>query len=665
MRFARTCLAVGVVLASGCSSSEHLAGPSPTSTPTSPTSLTSSPADGSTPATGSNAGATQATTSTTGAGETTATISPIAWSRCNDPEATDDTLKCATVTVPLDYSKPNGTTVDLALVMYPATDARHGAVLFNPGGPGGSGFDYIADGGSAVSDGLGLSNYDLIGFDPRGVDRSGGLRCLTDAQLDKYAYLDDTPDTPAEQQLLDESDTILATSCKAKYGDTLQYYSTDNTARDMDSIRRALGDDTISYLGVSYGTYLGAVYATLFPTHVRAMVLDSAFQPSGDTVEQQYTTQLVGFEHAFDDWASWCQTDSTCAFHSADVGAAWDGLRQQLDDHPIANADGRSGNQAVLEQATIAALYSKDDWPVLASAAEDATKGDPAALFRLADSYSERDDNGHYNTIEESDTIITCASGFEPQTPPDPAALAAKLKSLAPRFAENITAKDLAMGDDCDAMMPEQPIDKLAYSGKAPVVVIGGENDPATPIRWAQEMVKAMGASSTLVTYTGEGHGQLLVSTCVTDIEGTLLTDLTLPAAGTVCDPDPDIAKPSWWDTVPVPAGVDGVLDSPELAGALGISPTQIYSELRTSSLDMAAVIAAYKAALAPAGFTFEADRTPLTGSTQSVYTAANGDILSVFVLSADAFTDPTLASVAQLLPSGKTLVLVLYIPQS
>ena len=223
------------------------------------------------------------------------------------------------------------------------SDDRVGAILFNPGGPGGSGFDYIAQGGTTIVESLGLDDFDLIGFDPRGVDRSNGLRCLTDAEQDATQYLDETPDTPDEQAALDAANDQFEAACIAEFGDTLRHYSTDETARDMDAIRAGLGDDQISYLGISYGTYLGATYATLFPDRVRAMVLDSAFEPTGDTIEQEYTTQLVGFEEAFNNWAAWCEGAAECAFRSDDVGAAWDELSAQLDATPVTADDGRDG----------------------------------------------------------------------------------------------------------------------------------------------------------------------------------------------------------------------------------------------------------------------------------------------------------------------------------
>ena len=589
----------------------------------------------------------------------------LEWGACDDPAATDDSLECTTLEVPLDYDDPDGEQISLALVRVPAADgATDGAVLFNPGGPGGSGFEYVATGGPTVVAALGFEHLDLVGFDPRGVDRSGGLRCLSDAELDAYAYPDNTPDDPAEEARLDEADAAFAAACTAKYGDSLALYSTTNTARDMDEIRAALGQDQISYLGISYGTYLGAVYATMFPGRVRAMVLDSAFEPGGDTIEQQYLTQLAGFEHAFDDWASWCQQTTSCRFNSPDVGGAWDALRQQLDDAPITNADGRIGNQALLERATKAALYSRLEWPVLGSALADASAGDPQGMFRLADQYFSRDEDGLYATIQQSNAIINCASGIESETPPDPVALAATLRAAAPRFGRTITAEDLSEGDGCADLMPRQTLDAIGYDGDAPIVVVGGTNDPATPFRWAEEMAAAMGSSARLVTYTGEGHGQLLASTCVTEIEAELLTDLQLPDPDTVCEPDPDIDRPQWWDLIPDPDGVGPVEELPEIASALGLTPTTLYSEIHTSTVSAAVVLGNYRPLLEDVGFEYRGEQKPLIGATQAIYSAPNGDLFSVLTLGPAVFDDPQLQVSADLIPEGETLVVLLYIPQ-
>lgn len=592
----------------------------------------------------------------------------IDWGPCDDPEVEvgDDSVECGTLSVPLDYEDPEGESIDLALVRVPASGDRKGAVLFNPGGPGGSGFDYIAQGGTSITEALGLTDFDLIGFDPRGVDRSNGIRCLDDATNDKYLYLDDTPDTPEEQALLDEADAAFVDGCIANYGDTLGFYSTENTARDMDLIREGLGDDQLSFLGISYGTYLGATYATLFPDRVRAMVLDSAYEPNGDTIEEQYETQLVGFEGAFNNWAAWCQTEPTCKFTADDVGARWDALLQRLDESPLTGVDGRLANNSTMDTATSASLYSESQWPVLAGALADAEAGDPAGIFALADDYNGRSPDGTFDTLFQSFGVIRCASGIEAQTPPDPEALAARLREKAPRFGKSITAEDFTQehADCADLVGDVQPLD-IQYAGDGPIVVVGGTNDPATPIRWAQEMTAELGPNAQMVTYTGEGHGQLLVSTCVTDIEAELLVGLTLPDDATVCEPDPPVDEPSWWVDIPTPDGISGVASLPTVAGALGLTPTLGFSELHTTALSARDAADAYSSALEAAGFQLLGEQElPLPDNVQQGWYAPNGDVLVVVTLGPGAFEDESLLAAKSEVPADTSVVVLLYLPQ-
>jgi pimeloyl-ACP methyl ester carboxylesterase len=585
----------------------------------------------------------------------------LTWGPCDDPSAEDPSLECTTLTVPLDYANPSGDTVDLALVRVPAVSDRRGAVLFNPGGPGASGFDFIAQGGTSITPALGLDSFDLVGFDPRGVDRSGGIRCVTDEFRDQHLYVDNTPDTPEEQALKDEADSGFVDACVQTYGDTLRFYSTASTARDMDAIREALGDDQISFLGGSYGTYLGATYATLFPDRVRAMALDSAYEPNGDTVEEQYKTQIVGFEGAFNNWAAWCQGEPTCPFTATDVGARWDALKLQLDTTPIPASDGRLGNNATMERATTAALYSETDWPVLAKALADAENGDPAGIFALADDYNGRNEDGTFSTLFQSLPVIECASGIEAKPPDDPEALAAILRAAAPRRGKDITADDLISGtDDCNKLVGEAKPVELDYAGEGPIVVIGGANDPATPIRWAEEMTAELGPNARMVTNTGEGHGQLLVNTCVTDVEAAVLVDLKLPDAGTVCDPDPIVEKPEWWDGLPVPAGMSDVVSLPVLATALGIDPTQLFGEARTTSLSADDAVAAYTDALKLKGFeTLDIPQSlPFDDAAQAFYTdSTNGKTLIIVAVGPKAFEDEALQSAKNEVPPNMTVV--------
>src|SRR4051794_790465 len=440
-----------------------------------------------------------ASTGPTSAAKAPAQASSLSWGACADED--DPDLQCTTLTVPLDYAHPERGSVDLALIRLPAQGDRQGSILLNPGGPGGSGYDFAANAASAIDSEFGLQRkYDLVGFDPRGVQRSGGIECVDDATIDATVYLDDTPDTPAEEQALDTVDDQFGAACQAKYDGTLRFYSTTNTARDMDSIRAALGDEQISYIGISYGTYLGGVYARMFPERVRAMVLDAAFEPRGDSEFDQWATQLVGFEHAFDDWAAWCEEGNDCAFNAVDVGARWDALFNSLDANPLTAPDGRTINQVVLETATIEAMYSKAEWPGLASALAEAEAGDGTALLALADSYNQRNPDGTYDTIRQSGQVIRCASGLTQPYPSDPAALLAQIKAAAPRFARTMRLQDFE--DDCTAIIPtHQRLYAPGYNGTAPILVVGGLNDPATPIRWAQELTAEMGPSATLLTY--------------------------------------------------------------------------------------------------------------------------------------------------------------------
>lgn len=607
------------------------------------------------------------TGSTSGPGDTTApSQTDLEWQECDDPSAEDPALECATLRVPLDYDDPAGDTIDLALVRVPAAEDREGAVLFNPGGPGGSGFDYIAIGGTSVVAALGLESLDLIGFDPRGVDRSGGIRCVSDEFQDEHLYVDQTPDTPEEQALKDETATAFVEACKQKYGNTLRFYSTENTARDMDAIREALGDDRISFFGASYGTYLGATYATMFPDRVRGMVLDSVFEPNGDTIDQQYETQLVGFEGAFDNWAAWCQSDSTCQFTAADVAARWDALRQQFDEAPIVAADGREANNALFEQATQAALYSASQWPVLGQALANADAGDVSGLFALIDAYSGRNEDGTFNTITQSFPVISCASGISAEPPDDPEALVASLHAAAPRFAKDITTDVLLVESErCSSLVGDVEPVELAYSGDAPIVLVGGENDPATPIRWAEEMTAEMGPNARMVRFTGEGHGQLGTNTCVTNIQAALLNDLTLPEPDTVCDPDPVLPEPDWWDTLRLPEGISDVASLPAVAAAIGAAPTQVFSEFHTTALSPDEAVNAYVQALQEQGFNqFDLPQLlPFDDVAQAGFSDFVSRAVVVVALGPRAFEDEALQSAKVDVPANTTVVWVLAVP--
>lgn len=584
----------------------------------------------------------------------------ISWGACeDDPEAQ---FQCGSITVPLDYADPAGGTIDLALIRLPARAAtREGAVLFNPGGPGGSGYDFTEAAATALDSGYGLDGrFDLVGFDPRGVDRSNGLRCVDDSVLDAGLYLDDTPDDTTEELALKLADATFVAGCLDRYGDNLIDYSTADTAADMDSIRAALGDEQISYVGISYGTYLGAVYATMFPDRVRAMVLDSAFEPTGDSLRDQYVTQLVGFEAAFDNFAAWCEEVGDCAFADIDVGGRWDRLMAELDASPIKSDSGRPVNQVVGELATIASLYNELSWPELGLALVEAEQGDGTGLLALADDYNGRQPDGTFDTISQSGTIIRCASGIDPDMPTDPAALVAEIRAASPRFARSASVDDFT--DECRALMGGRDVAPVipSYAGTAPIVVLGGTNDPATPFRWAEELTAMLGPSARLLTYTGEGHGQVLSASCVTQIEGAVIASLQLPAVGTTCNPDPDVPRPAFWDTLPVPPGVGEMVDDPGIASALGLAPSLAYATSWFYTGDTATLAEAYRAAFEAMGFQTLAPQELLPNVLTVPALAPDGTALTTFLFSPEAIaSDPDLEGLVDIVPAGQGLVVV------
>ena len=549
------------------------------------------------------------------------------------------------------------------MIRYPAEPAvREGAILLNPGGPGGSGYEFAASAADTLDFEMGLGGrFDIIGFDPRGVDRSGGIDCIDDrgdrrTRCTRTTRRTTPPSTPPPSL----AQAAFGQACRQVYGDTLRQYSTENTARDMDMIRAALGDEQLSYIGVSYGTYLGGVYATLFPERVRAMVLDSAYEPSGDSEYDQWVTQLVGFEQAFDNWAAWCEESTECAFSAADVGARWDALIAGLEANPVKSDSGRPVNQAAMETATVSAMYSEIAWPALGSALAEAEAGDGTALLKMADDYNGRSDDGTFASIRQSGLVIRCASGIDQKMPADPGALLEELHRVAPRFVARLRTSPTSttlcgdlVGEDVEPIAP-------SYTGSAPIVVVGGLNDPATPFRWAEELAAEMGSNVSLLTFSGEGHGQILSSSCVTDAEASVIRELRVPAPDTVCEPDPPVARPSFWDQLPVPDGVGPLVDDPAIDLALGLPDTQVYADVWHLSGDVDAVADAYSSELAALGFNVTDAPELLEGVTSLVAFAPDGTQVVILVIPPEALTsNPDLEAAAELALPGQGFVVV------
>ncbi|MBG0830636.1 alpha/beta fold hydrolase [Planomonospora sp. ID67723] len=464
----------------------------------------------------------------------------ISWETCADikrpdgqgPATPDPSLQCGKLAVPLDYAKPGGATIDLALIRVKAAGPgeRIGSLLFNFGGPGGSGVDTLAQ--AAKSFGTLGARYDLVSFDPRGVERSSGVRCGGSEQMDRFTSLDSVPGDAAERAEIERTIEEFADACQETSGKILPHVGTVNAAQDMDRIRQALGDAKLNYFGMSYGTQLGAVYATKFPDRVGRFVLDAPLDPSV-SMEERTLVQTAGFQQAYESFLKDCVKDAGQCETGADTTVAnknVDKLLDDLDDRPLTVGDRRL-TQGLAVTGIAAALYSELSWPFLDQALGMAMKGDGRGLLALADSYNGRDANGSYSTIMSSFPAVSCVDTAER---PDAATLArteAAALKVSPLFGNG------GMGIICSAW-PVPGSDeamKVDATGSAPIVVIATTGDPATPYEWGPKLTEQL-KTAVLVTHKGEGHGAYLSGeACVKKTTDAYLLEGKVPAEGTAC----------------------------------------------------------------------------------------------------------------------------------
>src|SRR4051794_10289010 len=329
----------------------------------------------------------------------------LAWGGCKattDSPAPGNDWQCATLKAPLDWSKPEGDTIGLALIRAKASgpkNKRIGSLVFNFGGPGGSGVSILPSYASTAS--ALRERYDLVSWDPRGVAASEGVRCRSDKDIQAAEDMDATPDSPAEEKAYFQDAVDFGKGCQKAAGKLLAHVSTTDTARDMDLMRQVLGDAKMHYFGISYGTELGGVYAHLFPRNVGRLVLDAVVDPSADSVGHA-ENQTRGFQRALDDYLKSTGQDPKQGTQKiAD-------LVKRLDAKPLPTSSGRKLTQTLALTGIVLPLYSKEGWPTLTSALKSAEQGDGSELLALADGYNERDTSGHYATTTHSQRVISC-----------------------------------------------------------------------------------------------------------------------------------------------------------------------------------------------------------------------------------------------------------------
>ncbi|MGB7818847.1 MAG: alpha/beta hydrolase [Ornithinibacter sp.] len=457
---------------------------------------------------------------------------PLAWSDCGDAE-------CAWMEVPMDYDDPSGETVEIAVLRVPAKRPadRIGSLVVNPGGPGGSGVDYVRAADFIVT-GEVRDTYDLVGFDPRGVGRSQPIDCVTDAELDTFLGSDPTPDDPAEQQEFAATAEAFAQECADTAGALLAHVSTDEAARDMDILRAALGEEKLDYLGKSYGTYLGATYAGLYPDHVGRMVLDGVVAPDL-TSEEINLGQATGFETATRAWAAFCVSEGDCPLGTS-VDEVMEGMRTFLadvDQRPLAETGDPSVPELTEGWASLgiaAAMYSQALWAPLVDAMRDATQGDGTALMQLADRYADRTPGGGYSgNIMEVIYAVNCLDKPESADVAEHEQLADEAEAKAPTWGPFLMWSSLPCG-----FWPVEATstpETISASGADPIVVIGTTRDPATPYEWAVRLRDQLDDAA-LISYDGDGHTAYTRSnSCVDDAVDAYFIDGTVPQDGLRC----------------------------------------------------------------------------------------------------------------------------------
>lgn len=455
----------------------------------------------------------------------------LEWERCGDG------MGCATAKAPLDWSDPSAGETELALVRHVATGDKLGSLLVNPGGPGGSGYDFVMDSlDYAVGQPL-QDRFDVIGFDPRGVGRSSGVVCYDAPEMDEYLY-GITPGVRGSDEWIAEIETTeqaFGDACAENTGELLGNVDTESAARDMDLLRAILGDEKLNYLGFSYGTFLGATYAELYPDKVGKLVLDGAIDPSASETEVSQA-QAVGFENALRAYLEYCLSGSECPFDGT-VDEALDEISRLLasvDASPLRGTDGRLVGADTLVTAIIYPLYSADSWPYLGDMFESVMFGDADMALAFADGYNGRNEDGTY--LDNSAEAFTAVNCLDYTYQPDVAVMrenAAATAEVAPIIGPYFGFGDLG----CVNWPYQSDVERaeIHAEGAAPILVIGTTGDPATPYEWAVALAEQLD-SGTLITYEGEGHTAYNKSNpCVNDAVEAYFIDGTVPDGDPKC----------------------------------------------------------------------------------------------------------------------------------
>lgn len=454
----------------------------------------------------------------------------LAWTDCGNG------FQCANVTVPLDYAHSDRGTIEIAINRKPATEHanRIGSLLINPGGPGDSGIEFLQQGASEFQE---LNRvFDLVGFDPRGVGQSSPVRCQSPQQEDEYNSLDTVLDDPQEKQAAIDAVKAIAAGCMQRSGRILPYLDTASVAKDMDVIRAALGDSKLTYLGFSYGSSIGENYAHLFPTHIRAMVLDGVLDPTVSADDMAYA-QVVNLETNLQAWLTDCRArksgPSPCLFaQNGDPGTKLVNFLNKLDSTPMRVGSRQLTHGLALQAVIWPGLYYRVAWPEMDQALTLADQGNGSLLLAFTDLLYDRRPDGSYGNAVDANISNFCLDHPVSTDLATYDALTAKFAAASPLFGPAYQYSSL----QCSVwpVKPTGKIGPITSQGSPPILLAAGTHDPSTPIEWAKSVNQQL-AGSILLTRDGWGHISYDESACAQSAEIAYLEQLTLPAQGTVC----------------------------------------------------------------------------------------------------------------------------------
>lgn len=466
-------------------------------------------------------------------------ISKLAWESCNR------SFQCATLKVPIDYNDASLGEFDIAVLRYRDKNQhdRLGSLVVNPGGPGVSGIDFALNAEFLLNPEI-LERYDIVGFDPRGVGQSTAIECLTASEQDALLSGDPKPDGDAEfAQAITETQSFID-ECVAKVPN-LAHFSTRDAAHDMELLRQNLGDAKLNYIGFSYGTYLGTLYAQDFPEKVGRFVLDGAINPSISN-EEQAKVQAIGFDKALANFVVNCFQNEDCPLPINSTPQFFTELFTKVSFQPLTTTDKTTGQKRQITEGlvvtgTAAALYDDaSGWPLLRTAISQALLGDGTGFALLADGYSGRNSDGTYKDNQnDANIIINCLDWPQNRSNEAIRLEATQFAKAAPVFGpyvafSGITCNMLNQRINRTVIMTDQNSAQIRNTA-TPVLIIGTTQDPATPYAWAKALAAYI-KGSRLITLRGEGHtGYGRGSACTDNAVDTYLTTGVLPKNNLIC----------------------------------------------------------------------------------------------------------------------------------